>query len=187
MITDYYTFITESSSDHNPYLSYIDCVSDPDVKEALKDNDPARHNNKAIIWFARKPSNDHLGLFNTLLKDPRVDPSVNNNEPIRWAMLRGKVDMVKSLLEDPRVDPTAHDNNGIIWAHRASHEEILKIVFNHLYDDHLLISLEEIRDIIEKNMNDNKSEIDTIISRRNQGELAKQQVLDEEDDLLDLF
>ncbi len=46
-----------------------------------------------------------------LLQDERVDPTVRDNQAIRYAALDGHTGVVALLL--PRVDPTAEDNYAI--------------------------------------------------------------------------
>ena len=52
----------------------------------------------------------HLHILERLLKDPRVDPSANDNFTIRKASINGHLPILERLLQDPRVDPSAADN-----------------------------------------------------------------------------
>ena len=45
-------------------------------------------------------------MFQTLLKDPRVDPSANNNDLLQMAVLHDASVFVKMLLADDRVKPS---------------------------------------------------------------------------------
>ena len=58
----------------------------------------------------------HDPVVKLLLSDPRVDPSVkddDDNQIISLASLHGHSAVVKLLLEDPRVDPSAQNNEAI--------------------------------------------------------------------------
>jgi hypothetical protein len=46
----------------------------------------------------------------SLLKDPRIDPSVKKNYAIKYASKTGYKEVVEMLLKDNRVDPAANDN-----------------------------------------------------------------------------
>ncbi len=53
--------------------------------------------------------NGHLAVVDWLLKNPKVDPSFNNNETLRKAAENGRLKIVELLLQDPRVDPMDHE------------------------------------------------------------------------------
>lgn len=53
-----------------------------------------------------------------------VNPSSNENQPIRWAAL-GNPDVVNRLLEDNRVDPSDKNNYAIIAASKCGHLDIV--------------------------------------------------------------
>jgi hypothetical protein len=63
-----------------------------------------------------------------LLADPRVDPSVQNNQLIINAAQTGKSKIAKLLLADPRVNPADQNNQAIIKAAIWSHMEIVKLL-----------------------------------------------------------
>ncbi len=63
-----------------------------------------------------------------LLADPRVDPSTQDNEAIRWASKKGHLDVVQLLLADPRVDPSVQDNYAIQWASECGHDAIVRLL-----------------------------------------------------------
>lgn len=53
----------------------------------------------------RKASKEgYIEIVKVLLSNPKVDPSVNNNEAIQMASNNGHVEIIKLLLNDPRVD-----------------------------------------------------------------------------------
>ena len=59
---------------------------------------------------------DRTDIIKRLLQDPRVDPSINDNIPVRMAATRNSIDIVKLLMKDTRVDPSAKDNYALIVA-----------------------------------------------------------------------
>jgi ankyrin repeat protein len=71
-----------------------------------------------------------------LLKNERVNPSVDNNMAIKLAAAAGHVNVVKLLLQDPRVDPSDNnktdsfggDNIAIVNAARYNHLDIVKLL-----------------------------------------------------------
>ena len=67
-------------------------------------------------------------IFETLLEDPRVDPSAYNNYAIVFASDNGHLEVVKLLLKDPRVDPSAKDNYSIELASENGHHEVVKLL-----------------------------------------------------------
>jgi hypothetical protein len=48
-----------------------------------------------------------------LLKDPRVDPTDNDNKALLEAIRRRRTEVVKLLLDDKRIDPNYNDNEAI--------------------------------------------------------------------------
>ena len=64
-----------------------------------------------------------------LLEDTRVDPSTNDNYPIRIASEKGHTEIVRMLLEDPRVDPSADDNEAIQNASNSGYIEMVRLCF----------------------------------------------------------
>ena len=54
-----------------------------------------------------------LNAVEILLRDQRVDPSINKNSAIVWASQKGLLAVVERLLQDPRVDPSSYDSKAI--------------------------------------------------------------------------
>jgi hypothetical protein len=50
-------------------------------------------------------NNHQIDIFNWLLKDSRIDPSIDDNEAIRHAKYSNYKTFVKILLQDNRVNP----------------------------------------------------------------------------------
>ena len=70
----------------------------------------------------------HVDIIWILLTDPRVDPSVENNEAIHEASEYGHTEVVKLLLADPRVDPSDMYNRAIREASTNGHTEVVKLL-----------------------------------------------------------
>ncbi len=77
-------------------------------------------------------------MVELLLKDPRVDPSSNNNYAIRKASKNGCVKMVGLLLQDSRVDPPS---DTIEVASNHGHIEIVRLLLLDEYIDGLYPSI----------------------------------------------
>ena len=70
----------------------------------------------------------HIEVVRLLLQDPRVDPSVSNNEAILNAVSNGHTEIVRLLLQDPRVDPTDDNNWAIRDASELGHTEVVRLL-----------------------------------------------------------
>jgi ankyrin repeat protein len=71
--------------------------------------------------------NGHAEVVRAALADPRVNPTAQNNEAIRWAALFGHAEVVRALLADPRVNPTAQNNEAIRWAAGNGHAVVVRL------------------------------------------------------------
>ena len=75
-----------------------------------------------------------------------IDPSWNNNEPLRIASALNDTNMIMTLLMDPRVDPKVNNfeiyKNGI----RFDNEEILHIILQDYRVDDLELTEEDVLD-----------------------------------------
>jgi len=80
--------------------------------------------------FIDAVNDNNVDRVKILLRDSRVDPSVNNNWAIKWAADRGLTGIVKALLNDGRVDPAAGNNYAIRWAAGGGHMEVVKALLN---------------------------------------------------------
>jgi ankyrin repeat protein len=58
----------------------------------------------------------------------KVDPSIYNDSPIRYASLYGHFDIVRLLMNDKRVNPAALINESIIEASACGYVDIVKIL-----------------------------------------------------------
>lgn len=73
--------------------------------------------------------NGHIVIVDWLLKNPKVDPSFNNNETLRKAAENGRLKIVELLLKDPRVDPMDHESgnhNALELAAASNHPRVVK-------------------------------------------------------------
>jgi ankyrin repeat protein len=70
----------------------------------------------------------NFALIPLLLATPAVDPTINDNEPIRMASMKGSFHAVRILLNDKRVDPTALHNSPIRWAAIEGHKDIVTLL-----------------------------------------------------------
>ncbi len=70
----------------------------------------------------------NFALIPLLLATPSVDPTINDNEPIRMAAMKGSFHAVRVLLKDKRVDPTALHNSPIRWAAIEGHTDIVGLL-----------------------------------------------------------
>ncbi|KAL0490677.1 ankyrin repeat-containing protein [Acrasis kona] len=86
----------------------------------------------AFKAYERKvpPNSDLIKVVELLLLDPRVDPSFNNNECIRWACAKNQPEIVKMLLQDKRVDPTSGGNSAIGLASEKGHVDVVKLLLD---------------------------------------------------------
>jgi ankyrin repeat protein len=77
----------------------------------------------------------------SLLKDPRINPSIGTNNAIRIASRKGFKEIVEILLKDNRVNPSARNNEAIRLASKRGHKEVVKM----LLQDHRINLNEAIR------------------------------------------
>jgi hypothetical protein len=64
-------------------------------------------------------------MVKLLLKDSRVDPSVENNYAFTSACANGHFSVVKELMNDPRVDINADHKLGLRLARKNKHVQVL--------------------------------------------------------------
>jgi hypothetical protein len=81
--------------------------------------------NGALRWAVIR---DKALAATSLLKDPRIDPSLDNNWAIRCASFVGQKEVVEILLKDNRVNPSDVDNQAVIWASWNGHTEIVEML-----------------------------------------------------------
>jgi ankyrin repeat protein len=97
--------LAEPSFDPNSNTKYITENNNMYINTPYtNDDDRYDYNTYLIVWAAQK---GYTEIVKLLLADPRVDPTINNNNAVRFASEESHVEIVKLLLNDPRVDHTA--------------------------------------------------------------------------------
>ncbi|KAJ3225744.1 putative tRNA pseudouridine synthase Pus10 [Chytriomyces hyalinus] len=83
---------------------------------------------RAIVWACRF---GHLEAVKFLIEVVKLDPSIQDDKPLRIACEHGHNDVVQLLAQDKRTRPNANDNDAIVCAARGGHlttvEFLLKI------------------------------------------------------------
>jgi hypothetical protein len=102
------------------HTGFIKCIKNEDIAGFLfclvdLEVNPAGNNNEAIFIAS---GTENMEIFKTLLREPSVDPSARNNDPLQVAILRGRYEKVKELLKDKRVqaDTTSKGQSPIMIA-----------------------------------------------------------------------
>ncbi|KAJ3146873.1 hypothetical protein HK101_002268 [Irineochytrium annulatum] len=85
-------------------------------------------NNRAIRTAAALGRADMVELLMSRACKDRVDPTVNESEPLRSACARGDARMARELLKDARVDPSARGHEALKLAAALGNVEIVKIL-----------------------------------------------------------
>lgn len=70
----------------------------------------------------------NIDAIKTLLKDPRFDPSSNDNYAIRHTCKRNYVELTDILLKHKKIDPTIMENNPIRNASKNGHIAVVKLL-----------------------------------------------------------
>ena len=93
--------------------------------QALSPLDYRRKDGGSFCWALR---NNKLLAVTSLLRDPRVDPSLDKNYAIRYASGFGYDEIVEILLKDDRVDPSAFCNSALRFASQNGHKKIVELL-----------------------------------------------------------
>ncbi len=83
--------------------------------------------NNEFIEAAKTGDIDKVKL---LLTNPKVNPTVKDNQAIRLASLNGHLEVVRLLLNDPRVDPAAGNSYAIRRASANGYTEVVRLLLN---------------------------------------------------------
>ena len=78
-----------------------------------------------LIWSLK---NDKILAAISLLKDPRIDPSIIDNSAIWTASQNGYKEIVEMLLKDNRTDPSDHRNSAIRFASEYGRKEVVEVL-----------------------------------------------------------
>jgi len=117
--------------DSNLSLLCIPCRDEYiDILRMLLD-DPRINTKKALqhgfrlsTWQA--VANERIEAIRLMIADPRVDPTVEDNDLIQHACEKGYIEIVQILLSDPRVDPNA----GLEGAYKKNRTGVLELLLN---------------------------------------------------------
>jgi ankyrin repeat protein len=96
------------------------------VRNCLKTSFNSSVNNTITIKNASEYG--HASVVQLLLKDPRIDPTADDNYAIRLASLYGHVSVVQLLMNDKRVDPSADNNDAIKLASADGHIAVVQLL-----------------------------------------------------------
>lgn len=88
-----------------------------------------------------------------LLCDPNVDPTINNNKPLRVAVMNGHVDIIQLLVNDKRVDPSTCNNIALRIASDKCYYDETEVIRKLLMSDHR----------VHKTSRDNESLLTTMV------------------------
>jgi len=80
------------------------------------------------LYDACKQGN--VAVVDQLLHDKRIDPTDDDNYPLRVACDKGHIDVVKILLKDKRVDPSSRDCEVIKYAIHDKRMDIVDLLVN---------------------------------------------------------
>lgn len=80
------------------------------------------------IWIKKACLDGRIEIVKKLLKNPYVDPSIDDNYPIIYSSLRGYDKIIVELLKDSRVNPAAQNNFAIQGASANAHMEVVSVL-----------------------------------------------------------
>jgi ankyrin repeat protein len=97
---------------------------------ALKVISPLSYETEPLLWALgnERPKNALAAAFFLGLKDPRIDPSIQDNLAIRVACGHGYTELAKVLLQYICVDPSVRGNYAIRIASENGHKEIVEML-----------------------------------------------------------
>jgi hypothetical protein len=90
------------------------------------DIDPQNFEDTILIWFASEHS--HLQILAWLLKDGRLDPSLQDDCTFLNAVHTNKAEIVELLLQDGRVNPAVSENYAIRIACALGYDKVLELL-----------------------------------------------------------
>lgn len=109
---------------------------------------PGAYDNLLIRKFASNPKSS--AVVEILLRQPWVNPSVNDNEPIRTAAKYGIFETVRLLLQHPAVDPSVNDNEPIRIAAKYGHTKVVDCLLKHKAVDPAALKNDALRMAIDE-------------------------------------
>jgi hypothetical protein len=120
LVAEYLTKFDIKVEDYYYYVNYGGIYNVFDDFNELKEY--------VLLWYYI--DNNIPEEFLELLKTSKLDPSFDNNCSIKWAIIRGHIEIVRLLLKDHRVDPSVLNNYLIEYANRNRRREIVKLLLN---------------------------------------------------------
>lgn len=93
--------------------------------------------------------NGHLSIVKLLLNDPRVDPTAEDNYPLRKSAANGHIKVVEELLKDPRVDPSC---NNFYAYFKSPTPQMKKLILNSIMKNKSVLQ----KLVTKSKMNENK-------------------------------
>lgn len=113
---DTYLYIEELiDDDFAEFIHAIETNNVNAVSVLLNYIDPSIHYNEPLLLSVM---NGYIDIVDTILKDPRVNPSDRNNKAIMDASNQGKYDIVNRLLDDPRLILTPEQYRKLNYMYR---------------------------------------------------------------------
>ncbi|KAI8891857.1 hypothetical protein BC833DRAFT_613161 [Globomyces pollinis-pini] len=145
-----------TQNDNGCFIRLVHSLNIQCVKLLMKDSriDPCCRNHMAIKWTSCKEYGDQI--LDVILQDQRVDPSINNNEPLFLACSNGRYKSVRLLVNHPKFNPKDNISKLLTWTIRRKQSSCLsellevcsiacQITANHVQeaiakglDDHLI-------------------------------------------------
>lgn len=122
-------------------------IGDSELFQTLLLNDLELNPQKTPTQFRTSALYRHPDIVKILLQDGRIDPAINNNEPLCNSITAHRLEVVKLLLTDKRVDPTANNYKAFQEAVRIGNIEIFKVLalnkhhyINLAYNNNLILN-----------------------------------------------
>ncbi len=97
---------------------------------SLRSTSPEQILHEELCWYAASGDDAKVKAL-LATDDSRVDPSCNDDAPLRWAVRNGRASTVKLLLADKRVNPSAMNNCALLWAVERGNIVIVKMLLKH--------------------------------------------------------
>jgi ankyrin repeat protein len=96
-------------------------------------------------------------IVDILIRDNRIDPSVDDNAVFKWAARHGETAIIEFLLKDDRVDPNAENAYALRWSSFYKRTNVVKML---LENPKVIIETEELVDTLKKRCRPMCAEID---------------------------
>ncbi len=121
-----YAYLFKDARSYQDYENVIfNYYNVPDVLEYFLKSKISNQYNYINRLFVNACVFGYIQIVDRLLKDPRVNPSYENNRAIQEASHNGHIDVVETLLNDGRVNPADDENLAIIYASKRGYTDIV--------------------------------------------------------------